>query len=239
MIEAALPTTMIAERLAEVRVHIAAACRRVDRADDAVTLVAASKGQPALALRAAFAAGQRHFGENYADELKAKQEALGDLPIIWHFVGRVQRGNARAIAGAQRIHGVGSTSQAEALHKAASKLGRVLPVLLQVNLAGEDGKNGFTQSSLASELPALRALAGLSLGGLMAMPDVDDVRAAFAAVRALRDRLCPELPDLSMGMSSDYVVAVEEGATLVRVGTSIFGPRPAPARDPILKEQEP
>ncbi|MDP2344676.1 MAG: YggS family pyridoxal phosphate-dependent enzyme [Deltaproteobacteria bacterium] len=227
---------MIAERLHAVRAEMARACARVNRAADAVTLVAVSKGHPADAIRAAHAAGQQHFGENYADELTAKMRELADVDVVWHFIGRVQSGNAKVIARAHVVHGVGSTSQAEALDKAARKLGKNLPVLLQVNLEDEASKNGFTSSSLAAALPELRAMAaldsGLTLNGLMAMPDVDDVRPAFAAVRALRDRLAPDLPWLSMGMSGDYDVAIEEGATHVRVGTAIFGPRATPKGNP-------
>jgi len=217
---------VIAANLAAVRADIDAACARVGRPSSSVTLVAVSKAQPASALRAAHAAGQRHFGENYVDEWKEKRAALADLDdIVWHFVGRVQSGNAKAIVGADLVHGVGSTSQAEALSKAAAKAQKTLPVLLQVNLVGEDTKNGFTASSLEAALPALSTLPSLSPQGLMAMPNVDDVATAFVDVRALRDRLCPSWPSLSYGMSSDYVVAIEQGATLVRVGTRIFGAR--------------
>ena len=220
----------IADRLRAVQLEVAAACARAHRAPTSVTLIAVSKGHGPDAIRAAYAAGQRHFGENYAAEFAGKLAALNDLDITWHFIGRVQRGNVKIIAQARLVHGVGSTSQAEALHKEALKRDLPLPVLLQVNLTGEDTKNGFTggssSSSLSAALPSLRALPGLALRGLMAMPNVDDVRAAFAAVRDLRDAVCPELRELSMGMSGDFGVAVEEGATLVRVGTAIFGARP-------------
>lgn len=220
-------TEHIAAGLLSARHHIAAACERVGRSPDDVTLVAISKGHGAAAIRAAFAAGQRHFGENYAAEWAAKKLELADLPIVWHFVGRVQRGNARGIAQAQLVHGVGSMSQAEALHKEAGKSLTHVPVLLQVNLNDEDTKNGFSSTSLTAALPRLRGLTGLSLQGLMAMPNVVDVRRAFASVRELRDGTCPDLAHLSMGMSGDFVTAVEEGATFVRLGTSIFGPRAA------------
>lgn len=219
----------LATRLRLVLDEVAAACAHAKRPRGAVTLVAVSKGQPAAAIRAAFAAGQRHFGENYAAEWQAKQAELRDLEgLIWHFVGRVQRGNAKAIAAAALVHGVGSTSQAEALAKEGLKSARRVPVLLQVNLLGEDTKNGFTAVALEQELPALRALDGIEPCGLMSMPLVaegSDVGPAFADVRRLRDRLCPEMPELSLGMSSDFAVGIAEGATLVRVGTRIFGAR--------------
>lgn len=221
----------ISGRLAAVRAAIAAAAVGGGRRPEDVTLVAVSKGQPAEALRAAWAAGQRDFGENYAAELAQKREALADLDgIRWHFVGRVQRGNARVIASSALVHGVGSVGQAEALAKEARKNGVVLPVLLQVNLIGEATKNGFDERGFASALPAVRALGNLSVRGLMAMPDVepDALADAFRAVRRVRDALCPDALELSMGMSGDFELAVREGATIVRVGTRIFGPRSTP-----------
>jgi pyridoxal phosphate enzyme (YggS family) len=221
----------VGARLAEVRAEIVAAARAVGRDPATVRLVAVSKGQPAEALRAAWRAGQRDFGENYAGELAAKQAALADLDgVAWHFVGRVQRGNARAIATAALVHGVGSTSQAQALDKEAARRAVALPVLLQVNLVDEATKNGFSAEGLVEALPALRALPHLRLRGLMAMPLVDDdaLPAAFASVRRLRDAVCADLHELSMGMSGDFAAAIAEGATIVRVGTRIFGPRAQP-----------
>ncbi len=216
----------IGTALDDVRAEIAAACARAGRPTSAVTLVAVSKGQPSSTLRAAYAAGQRHFGENYVDEWKRKQAELSDLDdVVWHFVGRVQSGNAKAIAKAALVHGVGSTSQAAALAKEAQKTQTTLPVLFQVNLEGEDTKNGFTAASLSSSWPSLSTLSGLQPRGLMAMPLADDVAVAFDAVVAVRDAVCPALPELSFGMSGDFVVAVEHGATMVRVGTRIFGAR--------------
>jgi hypothetical protein len=228
VVDTGIDAAALAGRLAEVRAAIAAAAVAAGRSPDDVRLVAVSKGQPAAALRAAWHAGQRDFGENYAAEMMEKQRALADLDgVRWHFVGRVQRGNARAIATASLVHGVGSVGQAEALAKEARRRGATLAVLLQVNLIGEATKNGFDADGLAAALPALRALEGLDVRGLMAMPDVDAdvVAAAFADVRRLRDRLGPWATELSMGMSGDFVEAVREGATLVRVGTRVFGPR--------------
>jgi pyridoxal phosphate enzyme (YggS family) len=228
-------TDDIAARLAAVRADVEEAARAAGRVPTAVRLVAVSKGQPVEALRAAWLAGQRDFGENYAAEMAAKQAALGDLDgIVWHFVGRVQRGNARAIAGAALVHGIGSLSQAQALDREAGRRAQPLSVLLQVNLVDEATKNGFSAAGLVQELPALRTLSWLRLRGLMAMPAVDDdmLPAAFAAVRRLRDEACPDLPELSMGMSADFPVAIAAGATMVRVGTRIFGARPATSTEP-------
>jgi hypothetical protein len=228
----ATPFDDVALRLAAVRAEVAAAARAAGRDPASVRLVAVSKGQPADAVRAAWRAGQRDFGENYAAELMAKQAALADVDgIVWHFIGRVQRGNARAIATAALVHGVGSVAQARALDKEAMRRDARLPVLLQVNLADEATKNGFSADALGAALPDLRQLPHLQLRGLMAMPFVDEdaLPAAFEAVRRLRDSACADLDELSMGMSGDFTAAIAAGATIVRVGTRIFGPRTTPA----------
>lgn len=215
----------IAGRLDSVRQDIAAGLRQAGRSPDAARLVAVTKGQPAAAIAAAARAGQRVFGENYAREMREKRLALGPLAdsLQWHFIGRVQAGNARDIATAALVHGVGSRGQAEAL---SSRAKGPLPVLLQVSLWGEQSKNGFDEEGLARELPLLRELPQLQIRGLMAMPPPEaEPRAAFAAVRELRDRRAPDLAELSMGMSGDFREAILEGATLVRVGTAIFGER--------------
>ena len=225
MTAAPAPTVSIAARLLAVNAAISETCHRAGRAAGSVRLVAVTKGQPASAVAAAAEAGQRLFGENYARELREKRTQLGALAetLEWHFIGRVQAGNARDIATAALVHGVGSRGQAQAL--AARSTGS-LPVLLQVSLWGEESKNGFSEADLRAELPALREIRGLSIRGLMAMPPPEHAaRPAFAAVRALRDRLAPDLPELSMGMSGDFPEAVLEGATLVRVGSAIFGER--------------
>lgn len=215
----------IAARLAAVTAAMAEACRESGRPEGAARLVAVSKGQPALAISAAAAAGQRMFGESYAKELRQKRAELGAYAegLEWHFIGRVQASNARDIVTAALVHGVGSRSQADAL--AARATGR-LAVLLQVSLWGEQSKNGFTEAELEREIDALREIPRLTVRGLMAMPPpAADSRAAFASVRALRDRLVPDLTELSMGMSGDFREAIAAGATLVRVGTAIFGER--------------
>jgi pyridoxal phosphate enzyme (YggS family) len=225
----------IARRVADVRAAVRAAAAAAGRAPDDVTIVAASKAQPASALREAYDAGVRDFGENYAREMLDKMAALADLPgITWHFIGRVQRGNAKAIARADVVHGVGSRHQAEALAKARRAAAAPLPILLQVNVADEDTKNGFAVDDVAAAAADIAALDGVVVRGLMAMPDVDDAAlpAAFARVRQLRDELAPSWPMLSMGMSGDFEVAIAAGATHVRIGTRLFGPRPTTTPPP-------
>jgi hypothetical protein len=217
----------VADRLAGVLRAMADAERRAGRAPGSVRLVAASKGQPAAAVSEAAAAGQRIFGENYAREMREKRLELTPsmLNLEWHFIGRVQAGNARDIATASLVHGVGSVDQAKALAKRAQ--GAAIPVLLQLSLWAEESKNGFDLHEIERDLDVLRKLGGVAVRGFMAMPPPDaEPRAAFAAVRGVRDRLAPDLPELSMGMSGDFEEAILEGATLVRVGTAIFGPRP-------------
>ena len=227
-----------ADRLAEVRAAVAAACHTAGRDVDSVTIVAASKTQSPAAIRAAYAAGQSHFGENYASELRDKREALADLhDVVWHFIGRVQSSNAKVIARAALVHGVGSISQLQALAKASSSTSP-LPVLLQVNLVDEATKNGFSGAELSALAPTLSALPSLMVRGLMAMPAVDNERlaAAFAAVAVLCDEVAGahglDWPLLSIGMSADFAEAIAAGATHVRVGTRLFGARDVAPRGP-------
>lgn len=218
----------IQRRLGQVRAAIARAAEAAGRANDAVRLVAVTKGHPVAAIAAAAQAGQRVFGENYARELRDKRAALGasSEELEWHFIGRVQASNAREIARTTLVHGVGSIEQARAL---AAKAERPLRILLQVSLWGEASKNGFSEAALEAALPVLQQVERLEVRGLMAMPPPElgpeEARAAFRAVRTLRDRVAPALPELSMGMSGDFVEAIAEGATLVRVGSAIFGER--------------
>jgi pyridoxal phosphate enzyme (YggS family) len=224
-----MTTSTIEQRLHEVRAAVREAALSAGRSGDDVTLVAASKAQPAAAVREAWQAGQRDFGENYADEMLDKMAALADCPgIIWHFIGRVQRGNAKAIARADVVHGVGSRHQAEAIAKVRRALGRTpLPILLQVNVAHEASKNGFDVDDVKAAARDIAAIEGVVLSGLMAMPEVppDQLAEAFGTVRRLRDDIGPAWPILSMGMSGDFAVAIAAGATHVRIGTRVFGPR--------------
>jgi pyridoxal phosphate enzyme (YggS family) len=220
----------IAARLAEVRAGIAAAAARAGRPASSVVLVAVSKGIDEAALREAYEAGQRDFGESYVPELQAKRAALETAcpALRWHFIGRVQRNKAQHIARTVLVHGVSSTAHAEAL-AAKRPHAAPLPILLQVNAAGEETKNGFSEAELTAALPELLRVEGVVVQGLMTLPPPGESRPHFAALRALRDALVAThghpLPELSMGMSSDFEEAVHEGATLVRVGTTIFGAR--------------
>ena len=215
---------------AAVQARVEAACRRVGRAPDAVRIVAVSKGVAPDPLRAAVAAGARDLGENYVQEWQAKRDALADLAVAWHFIGRIQRNKATALAECTLVHSVADVRVARALDAAAAERGAPLRVLLQVNVAGEATKAGLTPTEVPRLLASVRELASLRIEGLMAIPPPlapDAVRPLFASLRELRDRQedAASLPHLSMGMSGDFEVAIEEGATLVRVGTAIFGPR--------------
>lgn len=217
----------IAARLAEVRGRIAAACARASRPVEGVTLVAVSKTHPVSAIREAYAAGQRVFGENYVQELVEKAEALADLPdVSLHFIGHLQRNKVRDVLRARAvIETLDSARLADELAKRAERV-RV-PVLVQVNVAGEAQKSGCSVEELPRLIEHVRALPSLELRGLMTIPPLEAEpeanRPHFAALRELAR--AHSLADLSMGMSADLEVAVEEGATLVRVGTAIFGER--------------
>ncbi len=226
-----------ARRLAQIRERLAAAARRAGRDPSPVRLVAVSKTVGLEALREALAAGQRLFGENYLQEALGKITALGP-EAEWHFIGHLQSNKAKAVVGRfALIHSLDRLSLAEALEKAAARLGVIQEVLVQVNLGGEAGKSGVAPEAVAELLRELRRFPHLRVQGLMTLPpflpDPEMVRPYFRALRELRDRLAAQnlsdtgLPELSMGMSGDFEVAVEEGATLVRVGTALFGPRPA------------
>lgn len=227
----------IAARWREVAARVAAACERAGRSPAEVTIVAVSKTHPAEAVRAAAAAGALDFGENYAQELAAKREACGALPgARWHFIGRLQRNKAKLVAGrVALVHAVDSLELAEELARRAE--GAVQPILLSINVAGEATKGGVAPEAAPALAAAVARVAGVRLDGLMTMPppsdDPEASRGSFLALRALRDRLAGELgaplPVLSMGMSDDYEVAIACGATHVRIGTAIFGERPARA----------
>ncbi|HET7754693.1 MAG TPA: YggS family pyridoxal phosphate-dependent enzyme [Anaeromyxobacteraceae bacterium] len=209
--------TAIAERLAQFRAAI----------PPSVTLVAVSKTQPANAIREAYAAGQRDFGENYAQEWRTKAEELADLPdLVWHFIGGLQTNKAKYLAGAVRwIHTVDRVELARELSKRCEQRGASVRVLLEVNVSREPQKAGCAPEDAARLADEVRALPALELRGLMCIPPAEgDPRPHFAALRALREQLA--LSDLSMGMSGDWREAIEEGSTIVRIGTAIFGARP-------------
>jgi len=218
-------------RLAVVEARIAAACRRVGRARSDVRLVGATKGMAAAVVRDAVAAGLSCFGENYVQEWTAKRDALADVTTIeWHFIGRIQRNKAAAVAEACFVHSLADLRVAAALAAVGARRGDPVHALVQVNLEGEETKGGVAPAALPEFLAAIGAHQGLCVEGLMTIPpplEPEAMRGRFRALRELRDRQADaaRLRELSMGMSADFEVAIEEGATLVRVGTAIFGPR--------------
>jgi len=228
----------LADRLKSVRSRIAEAAVRAGRDPGLVRLVAVTKGVGVEQMAAAAAAGVTDVGENYVQEALAKRQALGELArdLRWHIIGSVQRNKVRFVVDlAHMIHSVDRVALVEALQHRASETGRAPEVLVQVN-AGPGAPPGGVAAEEAGELVSVLASAGdLRVRGLMTIApwvsDPEQARPAFARLRGLRDRLAEEFPgldlaDLSMGMSGDFEVAVEEGATLVRVGTALFGPRP-------------
>lgn len=230
----------IAANLEQVRERIARAAERTGRRASEITIVAASKTFPAEAIRAAYEAGLRHFGENRVQEFEAKRAKLGDLDAAWHMIGHVQGNKARrAVQLFDRVDSVDSLSLAHKLDSArlasAGAEGNRLPVLIEVHLGGEETKSGVAEAGLGALAADVEALSHLELLGLMTIPpyfdDLERVRPYFRKLRGLRDglsdRLGRALPVLSMGMSHDFEVAVEEGATEVRIGTALFGDRKA------------
>ena len=223
----------IAASIAEVTGRIARAASACGRAPEAVKLIAVSKKKPAEAIREAYDAGQRAFGESYAQELAEKAVALADLTDLeWHFIGHLQTNKAKLVARAAHVvHTVGSEALARELGKRAASAGRSpLPVLIEVNVSGEAQKHGVAPSEIAEVMDAVRAQPALVLRGLMTMPpagDAEVARGVFETLASLRSLHggAAALPELSMGMSGDLEVAVASGATFVRVGTAIFGAR--------------
>lgn len=224
----------IAENLARVHARMAAAALSVGRAPQTVRLVAVSKTQPPSAIRAAYATGQRDFGENYVQEMLAKQDALRDLAdICWHFIGHVQSRKTRDLARPSLwIHGLDSRSAIEKLDARCREAGLRLPVLLQINVGVEATKSGVTPEGAIELGRLLLRTQTLDWRGLMTIPPPlsgEPLRALFRHMRELRDRLSDALahplPELSMGMSADFELAIAEGATIIRVGTAIFGER--------------
>ena len=224
----------LTERLHAVRDRIARAARLAGRDPGDVRLVAVSKFHPARAVAALAAAGQRDFGESYVQEACAKQAELAHLALNWHCVGHVQTNKAKNAAGRfQYIHSLDSLKLAQALRRHVPAPQRQ-QVLIQVNLGNEEQKSGVQPEALAALAEQVARMQELDLAGLMCLPPFFDngalARPYFALVRKmcehLRARLGLALPELSMGMSGDFAEAVAEGATLVRIGTDIFGPRP-------------
>lgn len=226
------------ERLRAVRARIAAAERAAGRQPGSVRLIAVGKTFPADAIRRVAALGQTDFGENRAQELLAKAQELADLPLRWHFIGQLQRNKAAAVAGLGAVvHSVDRLSLAEALDRAARRGDGPLEVLLQVDLGGPEGEDAARGGAAPDGVPALAdavaELPGLRLRGLMAVaPRGQEPGPAFERLAALAARVRTDHPgaaELSAGMSGDLEAAVAAGATLVRVGTAIFGDRPLPS----------
>ncbi len=224
----------IARNLSEVREAVADEARKASRAADSVRLLAVSKTFPAEDVKEAYDAGQRMFGENRVQELEAKAPLL-PADIEWHLIGHLQSNKAaKAVEYASWIHSVDSGKLLERIAKAAEQCGKTVNVLLEVNISGEASKFGLRDYGEIREIAAgALKMRNLRLRGLMTMAEFDASEArlheTFAGLRAMRDRLerdlSVQLPELSMGMSSDYPAAIAEGATIVRIGTAIFGRR--------------
>jgi hypothetical protein len=228
----------IRENILRVQERIAAAAQRAGRRGEEITLIGVSKTQPAEAIRAAYAAGVRHFGENRVQEWEGKRAGLGDLQATWHLVGHLQSNKAARAAGLfHSVDSIDDFALAQRLDRARAELKEPekLRVLLEVRVEEEESKSGVRMEEAAGFAAKVAALGQLELAGLMCIPpfleDAKKVRPYFRGLRELRESLARqigrELPVLSMGMSHDFEVAIEEGATEVRVGTAVFGSRVA------------
>ena len=235
---AAMPeqTSSIAANLAHVRERIARAADRAGRRANEIALVAVSKTFPAEAIRVAHELGLREFGENRVQEFDAKHAKLADLDATWHLIGHLQSNKAKRAAQLfSRVDSVDSPTLAQKLELAADDREKRLPVLIEVHLGDEATKSGVAEADLPALAEGISMLAHLDLHGLMTVPpyseDPERVRPYFRRLRELRDelsrRLGRPLPTLSMGMSHDFEVAIEEGSTEIRVGTALFGQRSA------------
>jgi PLP dependent protein len=231
-----MATTSIRENLQRVQERISAAAQRAGRSAEEITLIGVSKTHPAEAIREAYAAGLRHFGENRVQEWEGKQGALQDLSATWHLIGHLQ--SNKAARAAKLFHSIDSVDDfalAQRLERARIETGaaRKLRVLIEVHIAPEETKTGAGVEDLPSLAEKISALPMLELAGLMCIPpfaeNAEEARPHFKRLRELRDELAKQLgrvlPMLSMGMSHDFEVAIEEGATEVRVGTALFGTR--------------
>jgi pyridoxal phosphate enzyme (YggS family) len=224
----------IAQRYEAVMERVALAARRAGRSPSEVRVVAVSKTFPPDVLEQAIAAGVRTLGENRAQELKAKAAALGDR-AEWHFVGPLQTNKVRHVVGVVAlVHSVDRIGLAEAMSRRAGRLGTVQPVLIEVNVAGDPSKHGVAPYQAIPLAQEVAALDHLEVRGLMTMPpyphSAAESRPFYKELAGLQELLVRSLPsarELSMGMSADFEVGIEQGATLVRVGEAIFGPRPA------------
>lgn len=228
--------TGVADNVQRIRDRVAAAALGCGRRPEAVRIIAVGKTKPAEMIRAVHAAGLSDIGENYVQEAAAKRGVI-DLPFTWHMIGHLQRNKAkRAVELFDVVQSVDSLALAQALNRHAAELGKHLAILLEVNLGGETSKSGMNGDEVQALLEPLAQLQHLSLRGLMTIPPADPqaARRAFRQLRELRERLSAGAPanlslhELSMGMSDDFEIAIAEGATMVRIGTAIFGERVAP-----------
>ncbi|WP_163327647.1 YggS family pyridoxal phosphate-dependent enzyme [Desulfurobacterium thermolithotrophum] len=224
----------IRENVKRIKERIEKACERAKRSPDEVFILAASKTRAPEEIRKAFEAGIKLFGENRVQEAREKIPLLSDLPIEWHMIGHLQKNKVKyAVNLFEVIESVGSKELADELEKRLSKIGKKLEVFIEVKLSPEETKHGCSPNEVEELARYVLELKHLDLKGLMTVPpyfeDVELVRPYFRRLREIRDRLEDSLgmkiPHLSMGMSHDFEVAVEEGATIVRIGTAIFGPR--------------
>lgn len=227
--------TEIAANLTQISKEIDTACRSCGRDPRSVRLIAVSKKKPQQAISEAYAAGQELFGESYVQEFTEKEAGI-KLPLEWHFIGGLQSNKVKYLRGKTAlIHSVDRYSLAREISLQWGKIGKTAEILLQFNLAGETTKSGADATEALDLTRRVSALPNIKIRGLMTLPpyldDPEDVRPYFHQLRLLRDQLLtadiPDLtlPELSMGMSHDYRVAIEEGATLIRIGTAIFGAR--------------
>jgi len=249
-----IPSADIAHNIAQVQASIAQACQRAGRQPESVTLVAVSKFQPSQAVLAAVAAGLRHFGENRPEDALDKIAEVSNQaqqPLTWHMIGHIQTRKARLVLPAfSLVHSVDSLKLAHKLAQRAQETGQIARILLEMNVSGEASKEGLpaqawqhdqaVRSALWREVEAILALPGLRVEGLMTMApyeaEPESTRPVFRSLAALRQALAHDfgqpLDTLSMGMTNDYPIAIEEGATLVRVGRAIFGERIYPTSSP-------
>ncbi len=225
----------IKSNIAEIRKSIEAVCARCGRNPDDVKLVAVSKTKPAAMIDEAAAAGQAVFGESYVQDFLDKADDVS-APVQWHFIGGLQSNKVKYLRGrVAMIHSVDRLSLAEEISKQWQKTGRPVDILIQVNLGGEVSKSGTDENHLEQLVRQVAALPMLNVRGLMTLPpfydDPEDVRPFFRRLRELGEAIARigipgvEMEELSMGMSHDFEVAIEEGATMIRVGTAIFGAR--------------
>lgn len=226
---------MIAENLELINARIAAACEQAGRSRDSVRLIAVSKTKPAEMVAEAYAAGQRLFGENHAQELTAKKPVLPE-DIEWHFIGNLQRNKVKYVVGAAAlIHSVNSAALAKEIDRVAGNRGLTQDVLAEINVGGEESKQGADAEEARSLVEAIAALPHLRLRGLMTVApfaeDPETVRPVFRRLKEMLTEFAPltrepeAFDQLSMGMSGDFEAAIGEGATYVRIGTAIFGAR--------------